>query len=248
MRRLVSASVALVAIASAVPAVAADMKMPVKAPPPPIVLSWTGCYFGLNAGGGLAHKSFSDPLAPVAAAAGLGSQHDNGWVAGGQIGCDYQAGVWVFGVRGMLDGAYITGQHLSADVFDTKIQSFATAVARLGVTVTPNVLLYAVGGGAWVRDKHNITDAATGILEAQASTSRSGWVAGFGAEVLTQDGWSMFLEYDYMGFGRRRTDFINLEVPPVPPTFPLDVYQDVQVVMVGFNYRFGWAGPIKAKY
>jgi len=247
MKRLVSVSVALVAIASAVPAIAADMKMPLKAPPPPVVLSWTGCYFGLNAGGGSAHKTFSDPLAVIPAAVGLGSQRDNGWVAGGQVGCDYQVGVWVFGVRGMWDGAYITGQHLSADVFTTKIHWFATAVGRLGVTVTPNTLLYVVGGGAWTRDKFAITDAVTGILEAEAGSNRSGWVAGFGMEVLTQDGWSMFLEYNYLGFGRRRADFVTLEAPPAV-NFPLDVYQDVQVVMVGFNYRFGGAGAVRARY
>ncbi|MEA2948702.1 MAG: outer rane immunogenic protein [Alphaproteobacteria bacterium] len=245
MRRLITASVALFAIGSAAPAIAADLRMPVKAPPP-VVVSWTGCYIGVNAGGGFADKHFTDPnTIPFTE---LGSHRASGAVAGGQIGCDYQAGLWVFGVQGMFDGTSIKGDHTDptlVDNFTTKIHWFGTATARLGVTVKPSLLLYVKGGGAWVRENFAVWSPVTGNPILDSNPTRSGFVVGFGGEVLTQDGWSMFLEYNYMGFDKRRTDFT---VVPAGPIVPIDVRQDVQTVMVGINYRFGWTRPVVAKY
>lgn len=68
--------------------------------------------------------------------------------------------------------------------------------------------------------------------------SRTGWTIGAGAEYLMTRHWSIFAEYNYMDFGTRRTGFVNLEVPPIPPTFPLDIQQNVQTVTVGINFRF----------
>jgi outer membrane immunogenic protein len=242
MRRLLTASVALSALGAAAPAVAADLRMPVKAAPLPVV-SWTGCYVGVNAGGGSANKHFTDPnTTPFTE---LGSHRASGAVAGGQFGCDYQSGIWVFGVQGMFDGTSIKGDHNSEDNFTTKIHWFATATARLGVTVKPSLLLYVKGGGAWVRENFAVWSPITGNPILDSNPTRSGFVVGFGGEVLTQDGWSMFLEYNYMGFDKRRTDFAFV---PAGPIVPIDVRQDVQTVMVGINYRFGWTRPVVAKY
>jgi outer membrane immunogenic protein len=246
MRRLITASVALFAIGSAVPAIAADLRMPVKALPPPVVVSWTGCYIGVNAGGGYTEKDFRDPFAP-APFDDVGSHHGTGAVGGGQVGCDYQAGMFVFGVQGMFDGTSIKGNHtfdFETD-FTSQVKWFGTATARLGVTVKPNVLLYVKGGGAWVRDNFRLSDSATGITIAESNPTRNGWIAGFGGEVLTQDGWSMFMEYNYMGFDTKRTTFTD---PTTLASFDLDVRQNVQTVTLGINYRFGWAGPVVAKY
>src|SRR5947209_581470 len=106
MRLLSTVCVASLCVASlgiglALPAFAADM--PVKAPlkaPPPVVLSWTGCYLGGNFGGGWADKHYTDPLA-LPPAFDLGSHTAEGMVGGGQVGCDYQTGPWVFGAQGM---------------------------------------------------------------------------------------------------------------------------------------------------
>jgi hypothetical protein len=61
------------------------------------------------------------------------------------------------------------------------------------LTVTPHVLLYATGGGAWVRGNVDVLEPENAILSATARPTRSGWVAGVGAEILMQDGWSMFM-------------------------------------------------------
>src|SRR5215216_2452140 len=80
----------------AVPASAADLRMPTKAPPAVApVATWTGCYIGANIGGGWARERYIDPLeAPPDNL--LGSHTADGVVGGGQVECDYQAGAWVF--------------------------------------------------------------------------------------------------------------------------------------------------------
>jgi len=66
-------------------------------------------------------------------------------------------------------------------------------------------------------------------------------MVGVGAEVLAFSNWSIFAEYNYLGFGTNRTTFTALPEPGdvgVPPPFPLDIRQNVQMVVVGVNYRF----------
>lgn len=226
---------------------AADLplKAPIKAPLP--VLSWTGCYVGANIGGGWADKDYTDPLA-LPPANILGSHTANGWVGGGQVGCDYQVGSWVFGARGMGQATNLKGTHLALleDFLNTSIPWLATATARVGYTVRPNLLLYAQGGAAWVRDHETKVDLVTGLLEGTADVTRSGWTVGAGAEYLITTNWSVFAEYNYMDFGTKRTIYTTPDIPPA--FFPLDIRQRVQTVLVGVNFRFNPFGPVVAKY
>ena len=93
------------------------------------------------------------------------------------------------------------------------------------------------GAGAWVPDNVDVLEPENAILSATARPTRSGWVASVGAEILTQDGWSMFMEYNDLGFGRRQTIFTNLEAPPSAGV-PARHSRNVQVVMLGINLRF----------
>src|SRR6185295_1534831 len=65
----------------------------VKAPVAPVVpMTWTGCYLGGNIGFGWTKKEYSRP----ANGANDGFHTADGFVGGGQVGCDYQfAGNWV---------------------------------------------------------------------------------------------------------------------------------------------------------
>jgi len=229
---------------------AADLP-PVKAPvlkAPAALWSWSGLYIGGHVGASLSITDIADPLgAPIYG----DNVRSPGFIGGGQIGCDYQAGMFVFGVQGMFDGTSIKGNHFAPNVpllgadFTTQVKWYGTATARLGITFLSNGLFYVKGGGAWVRDNFRLSDSATGITIAESNPTRNGWIAGFGGEVLTQDGWSMFMEYNYMGFDTKRTTFTD---PTRLVSFDLDVRQNVQTVTLGINYRFGWAGPVVAKY
>ena len=95
---------------------AADM--PVKAPPPiaapPPPFSWTACYIGGNLGGkrgSIEGSARSDPFAPLFPAGALfpfDSDSETGFVYGGQVGCAWQTGSFVWGIEGDFNGTDIS--------------------------------------------------------------------------------------------------------------------------------------------
>ncbi len=259
VRKLLLACFGCVAVLAGSPAHAADLgTRPVYKAPPPIaplpLLSWTGCYLGANVGFGWAPKRWSDDGIEFA------SHTATGVVGGGQIGCDYQSGPWVFGIQGMFDGSGMKGDShrvlgaLGPNVTDeTRVPWFATLTGRIGYSVGPMFLVYAKGGAAWVRDRHDECCLPPAPVVARddgfARVTRSGWTVGGGLEYMFLPSWSVFLEYDFLGFGTRSVTF----APTGPTTGPFayDIRQNVQTVLVGLNYRFGWGkgkAPVVARY
>jgi outer membrane immunogenic protein len=123
MKKLTVAAATAVALVGSASAFAADM--PLKAPPPVAVFSWTGCYGGVNAGW-IGGRTFADLqptgayLNPAGGAAppnaggtgalpgdrllvsnsystGSGSSNNSSWEGGVQVGCNQQLGVVVWG-------------------------------------------------------------------------------------------------------------------------------------------------------
>jgi outer membrane immunogenic protein len=253
MKKLCLAGLAFGALLA--PAVAADLPVsaPYQPPPPRPVYSWTGCSLGVNIGGGWASKSFTDTVGTFGPVGGnLGPHSPRGVAGGGQVGCDYQAGLFVLGVGGFFD---LTG--MKANNFqpggvllnNSFIQSIGTVTGRVGYTVTPTMLLYVKGGGAWMHDIFTITNFA-GNVAAIGSSTPGGWTVGGGFEWAFFGGnWSAFLEYDYIDVGTPRVTFTtaNAAFIPAAATFPLDIRQRVSVFLFGINYRFN-AGPVVARY
>src|SRR5579864_5189970 len=90
---------ALVLAAIPVAASAADMQVPVKAPPPvmPLAFSWTGFYLGGNLGGAWSNNTVTDSFFGL----NFSSGSNNGvFIGGGQVGGNYQMGNFVLGVEG----------------------------------------------------------------------------------------------------------------------------------------------------
>jgi outer membrane immunogenic protein len=245
MRKLVFGVVALATLATA-PALAADLRVrpaPVyKSAPVTPYYSWTGCYVGGNVGGAYSYKSFNDATgfyAPGFAGQDLGWHSAAGFAGGAQVGCDYQIGSWVIGAQGMFDWSNLKGnnqQPAGTLINQTSIPWMTTATGRLGYTVLPNLLLYVKGGGAWVKDNYTGYDPVNGI-QASASLTRSGWTVGAGYEQLFAGGWSWFAEYNYLNFGTHSATFN--QIAPVAFQYPINVQQDMHMILVGVNYRFG---------
>ncbi len=217
-----------------------------KAPPAPAAVAhWTGCYVGVNGGFGWGRKNWSDPQL------GLddGSNTATGGAVGGQIGCDYQPGAnLVIGIQGMADWASLDGSHVSLNFPNytdrNRISFFGTVTARVGLLFNPMTLVYAKGGGAWVRDKFSSTCslAFDPTCPGEARVTRSGWTAGVGAEHMFLPNVSAFVEYNFMGFGRRTATLVYTDGTP----YDYNIKQDVQTFLLGINYRFG--GPVVARY
>jgi outer membrane immunogenic protein len=250
MKKLVLACIVFCGLAA--PGVAADF--PVAAPYQPALLlpvySWTGCRIGVNIGGGAAPQSFTDTYGRFFfPGASLGTHTARGVVGGGQIGCDYQAGAFVFGIEGSYDLSGMKANNLQPDGFrlnDSFIQSIATLTGRVGYTVTPTALLYAKAGRAWVHDLYNVSTLVgqtQGTFLALAAKTTAGWTVGAGFEwAIFASNWSAFLEYDYMNFGTPQVTFDPANIAP-PVVFPLGVRQTVNTVLLGLNYRFFGGSP-----
>src|SRR5262245_63831697 len=110
MKKILLAGFVLVAWAAG-PAIAADMvtKAPVRtAPVIAPVHDWTGFYVGGHVGNGWGEKDWSNPEADPSV---RGADHVNGFMAGGQIGLNWQTGLWVFGVEAQASWGNIDGGH-----------------------------------------------------------------------------------------------------------------------------------------
>jgi len=153
------------------PVMAADM--PAKAAPPPVapVYSWTGVYFGLNAGWLGADNSMInqatpgiDPGVDVQDLAALATGNfpfgnKSGFIGGAEIGYNYQFNNWVAGIEADIQG--IAGQAVNGSItsssgtlsstlngsVDTKW--LGTLRGRLGFLPVPTLLVYGTGGLAY---------------------------------------------------------------------------------------------------
>lgn len=226
---------------------AADLRQlpPVyRGAPPPVVplITWTGCYVGGNIGGAWSDKSFQDALNDY------GGHTAGGFIGGGQVGCDFQVGNFVFGAQGMFDWTSANGSNAwlqGGNVNTTNIRWFSTLTGRLGFAQAGGLLFYGKAGGAWSSDDHTITNAAGNTLWT-AGPTRTGWTAGLGMEWMFAAGWSAFAEYDYLTFG---THTIGFQPVAGGLIFPIDVKQNINMFLVGVNFRFGApAAPVAARY
>jgi outer membrane immunogenic protein len=222
---------AAIGVAGSQVASAADLgraPAPAYVPPAPPPYLWTGCYIGGNI------VEVSDVTT-----GGTTSGNNAGFAGGGQIGCDYQAGAWVFGIRNMFDGTSLSKSVTFTEIpgsADSSTHWFDTLTARGGYLVVPNVLLYVQGGAAWTNTKVTFFDG-TGAQIGELSNDRTGWTVGGGVEWMFAPHWSVFAEYNFMGFGTRSAAFSACG----PGGLVCDVFSakaNLQDAVVGLNYKF----------
>lgn len=236
MKKFLLGATALVALAA--PAAAADLQARpyTKAPAytaPATIYNWTGFYIGGHVGGAFGESS---SLA--------GS--DGRFMGGAQGGADYQfAPNWVVGIEAQYSwmdrnntGALFPAGTLVAGNND----QLGSVTGRIGYTWGP-ALLYAKGGYAW-KDNNNLGVTNAGVAQAYTvdGNRRDGYTVGGGLEYMFAPNWSAKLEYQYYNFGS--TTFTSGPAEIVGARFN----NDEHTVKAGLNYRFGWGGPVVAKY
>jgi outer membrane immunogenic protein len=231
------------AVSTCTSAMAADMPVSYKAAIAAPAFSWTGCYIGGNGGGGRGVNE-QQPIAGLT----FNADHNSGWLAGVQGGCDYQVGSLVVGVEGQFDWAdmkdttatLISGGALGF-LLTTQLDRVATATGRIGYAFD-RVLLYAKGGAAFAHFNHTFTqtDFAATTFDFKGSRDVAGFVVGGGIEFALLQNLSLKAEYNYFDFG---TNGYTLNCSGNPgcaavPVFPASVRQNMQTVMLGVNWRF----------
>lgn len=271
----VVAAAALVGV-SAAATLAADM--PVKSPPAVVatVYNWTGLYIGVNAGYGWSDEAIDltgDPVTvgptfiiPGGVPTSI-AKNPKGFIGGGQIGYGYQSGRWLLGFEADFNGAGIrSSQDVTAIVGverfthgEQKLDWLATVRARVGVTPSDRVLVYATGGLAvghatssivlTTTVPNNVAACIAANVGICMSDSQSkilvGWSVGGGLEFAFAGNWSVKAEYLYYDLGNISTAAADTRIAP-----PAILFGDQQVrgniVRAGVNYRFG--APVVARY
>src|SRR5262245_16470215 len=147
---LAGAAVALVTVG---PVRAADLGPPAVRPSAAIPWSWSGFYLGGHVGAALTTTDVADPFGTAL----FGDQvRSPGFLAGGQVGYNYQLGSVVFGIEGDASWATSDGTNTCFAVSGQLVSSncrvrpdfYATLTGRLGYAAGRS-LLYAKGGAAW---------------------------------------------------------------------------------------------------
>jgi outer membrane immunogenic protein len=244
MKSLFLASVAVIALAAAGPASAADLTraMPMKAPVMAPGYNWAGFYLGGNIGydWGRINRTSTSLLTGLSAAPA--SFNDSGVIGGGQVGYNW---MWtqniLLGIEADVSAANITGSNTvvtatNTHMYGDEVDWFGTVRGRLGYVVN-NWLLYGTGGYAWAHDEltrtqvSGVSAGATPGTAQAATATKNGWVIGGGIEYGLTPNWTVKAEYLYMKFG---TDTYQ---------FPTAARQDaadlqMQTARIGANYRF----------
>jgi outer membrane immunogenic protein len=253
MKRIVLAT-ALVALGSA-SALAADLgaRSYAKAPAMAAVSNWSGLYIGGNVGYGWGDGNTDFSFLPTPALfeadnTTLGAR-TTGITGGAQFGYNWQIGSLVTGLEADIQGSNIDGSVHAVQTFlgtaiensfissEPKLSWFGTVRGRLGVTVTPDLLLYGTGGLAYGHVDASANQALS-ASPANVSKTKVGWTAGAGAEWMFAHNWSAKLEYLYLDLGSDSA--IGSLAPTFDPIFKVGYtwHTRENIARVGVNYHF----------
>lgn len=251
------------------PAVAADLARPItKAPALLPVLNWSGWYVGANAGWvGSANDTVTNTGTDTDAG-GLGTGLANGalptsinvkfsgFIGGAQIGYNWQAGNWVFGLEADFDGASAKGSTTrvfpggvfvpNTSTYSRELDWLSTVRGRLGMTVTPAFLVYATGGLAIGQTKIGSTEdcpaaappcASEPSMNTVSSHTSAGWTVGGGAEWMFAPNWSVKAEYLYVDLGSH-SNTIVYTYPGNTSSMTSTARDTLNIVRAGINFHF----------
>ena len=234
------------------------------APPPECDFTWTGFYFGGNFGGGWGHADTDfEPLPDAVTFVSLEptrlSPDPSGFLGGGQLGFNWQAGKWfVLGVETDFQGSDIEGSEERSPIINIfgapnnpdsflfaheRMQWFGTTRGRVGIAPWCRLLIYGTGGVAYGNVDYSAnTNFDNGITYPVSFTETNvGWAAGGGLEYGIGRHWTVRFEYLHYDLGStdRTQNKLIFGVPAGPPFFVrynFDTSGDI--IRGAFNFKF----------
>jgi outer membrane immunogenic protein len=269
MKRAITLSIGAMALAATtLPSAAADLgarpitKAPVAAPI--AAYNWSGCYIGANAGGKWANGDSVLTIGTLPVVDVLGTttgNNDASFMGGGQIGCQWQSGAFVWGLEGDIDATDINrgvvatafgpaGFIIPGDSIDFRNRWQASIRGRIGYA-WDRFMIYATGGVAFAEVKTTVglapvPFAAPTVFFTDSST-RTGGTIGGGFEYGITDSLSLGVEYRYSKFG-------DNDITGSPLLFAVPVLASTSFstseVTARLNWRFNWfgVGPVAGRY
>ncbi|WP_031336417.1 outer membrane protein [Rhodopseudomonas sp. B29] len=207
------------------------------------VANWSGLYLGGNFGGSSAARKRT--TATLGANTDTFNLAPDGWLGGGQIGYNFQAGSWVIGAEADFQGTTLKDDHttvlLTQARYNEKMPWFGTVRGRVGYGLG-STLFYGTAGYAYGSVKTNIV---TPTSNDTFTRNRSGWTAGGGIETpftllgLLGPNWTSKTEYLYVDLGRSTDVFAG-------GTGVNTTRTSEHILRTGINYHFNQ--PVVAKY
>jgi len=241
-----------------------ESKAVAPAPLPECDFSWTGFYFGGNAGYGWGNADTDFvPLPDAATFFSLEprslSPDPDGFIGGGQVGYNYQFNKWfVLGIEADFQGTDIEGHDSTSPIIDItgapnapgsflfaheRMQWFGTARGRIGIAPICRLLIYGTGGFAYGNVDYSAnTNFNNGITYPTRFTeTETGWTAGGGLEYALTNHWTVRAEYLHYDLGDEHSTQNQLlgGVPQGPPFFVRYNFETSgDIVRAGFNFKF----------
>lgn len=263
-RLLLSASL----IALSAPAFAADM--PLKAPVRVMTPAWTGLYVGVHGGYTFGDTEWDfDPFGSGfggtslfgPALVGGGFTHDNdGWMAGGHMGYNWQIGTVVLGLEGSATWADLKGSTLNPfatfpnpvlpnATYSNKLEWLTTITPRIGVVLNNNWLLYAKAGLAVGQVQTDLSRSGVAFggftnFTFSRNAPQMGLTYGLGLEYMLAANWILGVEYNY--YNLRFGDLGGMPSPNL--TWPVDFSEQMTFhsVLARLSYKFDDNSPVMA--
>ncbi|MBR0715473.1 outer membrane protein [Bradyrhizobium liaoningense] len=254
--KLIAAFACTTALVTSGAASAADLaarpyaKAPLYAEP---LFNWTGFYVGGHIGGAWTNQQWINS-ANTTLFGDLGPgegfrQRGSGIMGGAQIGYNWQASNFVFGLEGTISGLDNRGTVNNTvfglgldDQFSWRTNVLATIVGRAGFAVNNN-LFYAKGGYAGANNRLSVVDNVPATGSGGQTHWANGWTVGAGWEYGVTRNWIVGVEYNYAAFVSQTYQLAGTAAG----TYAFDAKpRDIQWAVVRASYKFD--APVIARY
>jgi outer membrane immunogenic protein len=205
--------------------------------------TWSGFYVGAHIGRAWDHVDWAN----VSLTGEPVKNDGSGFIGGGQIGYNVQAGNVVFGVEATLSRTNLGDDYVSvvnpAQVsYSTDIRWIGTVAGRLGFA-HDRFLVYGKAG--WATANVELAGRQSAIPDAfSIDDRRNGWVVGGGVEYAFNRNLSLGVEYTFIDLGS--TSYAGFTRIGLPYTLR-DADVDIHSVTARLNFKFGddRARPLK---
>ena len=191
-------------------------------------------------------SAFAQVPPPLSASAS-NSADASSWVAGAQLGYNWQRGPWVYGLEADISALNLKSEMntlvlavpASSASTSGDVDWYGTLRGRLGWAYGP-LLFYGTGGLAYGRVELNssiYSSVGPRSLNSQTSTVKTGWVAGGGIEYQWRPNLILSLEYQYVDLG-------SVSVADTTTAFTgllsqsANAHARFSAVMAGLSWRF----------